>query len=318
MPLEDYKQHKRLDPEPSGEGGQGLNYNFRSSSDHAPNFIENGFAIEDVAGWAAYADAAGTTPVDGTGGAPTTTVTRTTTAPLIGDASILLTKPASNTQGEGISYDFSIDNAYATDQNRMVISLLYDTAAVTGVYGVYLYDVTGAALIDVETNDIITGDGYFQAKFIPTTSTSYRLIIHTQTTTATASTLKIDSVKVERDNPNHQIDSYGRVITTDNTETTILLIPIADDSVVTVEALIAARRTDAADRASYVRRASIYREAAGAATRQGSANSDWTEESDNTWNATIDTSGNNARIRVEGDAAQTVNWAARVKIVVIS
>ena len=99
--LENYKHQKRLDPEPSGEGGQGLNYNFRSIADHDPNFVENGFGIEDVDGWAAYADAAGATPVDGTGGSPTTTVTRTTSAPLIGDASILLTKPASDVQGEG-------------------------------------------------------------------------------------------------------------------------------------------------------------------------------------------------------------------------
>ena len=36
--------------------------------------------------------------------------------------------------------------------------------------------------------------------------------------------------------------------------------------------------------------------------------STFTRESDNGWNADIQVSGNNILLRVEGDAAQTVNW----------
>jgi hypothetical protein len=68
------------------------------------------------------------------------------------------------------------------------------------------------------------------------------------------------------------------------------------------------RRTDAADRAGYVREAVVYREAGGGATLQGTVSTPFTRESDAGWNATIDVSGNNAILTVEGDAGQTVNW----------
>ena len=53
----------------SGGGDSGINY------------ITNGTAEDDTTGWATYADAAGTKPVDGTGGSATITWTRNTTTP---------------------------------------------------------------------------------------------------------------------------------------------------------------------------------------------------------------------------------------------
>src|SRR3989304_202447 len=56
------------------------------------NNIANHDAETGTEGWATYADAAGASPVDGTGGAATTAWTRTTSTPLRGLGSFLLTK----------------------------------------------------------------------------------------------------------------------------------------------------------------------------------------------------------------------------------
>jgi hypothetical protein len=77
---------------------------------------------------------------------------------------------------------------------------------------------------------------------------------------------------------------------------------------VLIEAHFVARQSNAANRAGYIRRALVYREAAGAATLQGTVDSTFTRESDNGWNATITVSGNNALLRVEGDAGADVDW----------
>ena len=61
-------------------------------------------------------DTAGANPVDGTGGSANVTWTRTTTNPLAGDGSVL-TKDAVNRQGQGVSYDFTIDRA---DRNKQL------------------------------------------------------------------------------------------------------------------------------------------------------------------------------------------------------
>lgn len=65
-------------------------------------------------GWTPYADAAGAQPVDGTGGSPTITWGSTPTTPLRGRNSFLLTKTNVNSQGQGVSYSFTIDRADST------------------------------------------------------------------------------------------------------------------------------------------------------------------------------------------------------------
>lgn len=76
------------------------------------DYIKNGRATVNTDGWVVYKDAAGSLPVDGTGtiSTPNITWTRSTSSPLSGDASFLLTKPVTtDCQGEGVSYDFTID-----------------------------------------------------------------------------------------------------------------------------------------------------------------------------------------------------------------
>jgi hypothetical protein len=168
------------------------------------NYIGNPDAESGTTGWATYADAAGTSPVDGTGGAPTVTLTRTTTTPLRGTGSFLITKDAANRQGEGVSYAFTINNA----DKAKVLNVSFDYEIPSGTFAsgdssdlrVWVYDVTNTVLIPVSPYTI-QGGGSSQHKFTGTfqtssSSTSYRLIIHVATTSASAWTFEFDNVVV--------------------------------------------------------------------------------------------------------------------------
>lgn len=169
----------------------------------ARNYVPNSNAEQNIQGWSAYADAAGATPVDGTGGSPTLTIARSTSSPLSGKASFLLTKDAADRQGEGASYDFSLDAVHSTNQPQNMVIEFYYTTGGTFAFGsssdvqVYVYDVTNATLITPASVTIGGSAGRFQTTFLPSSSsTSYRLIFHVATTSASAWTLKIDRVSV--------------------------------------------------------------------------------------------------------------------------
>lgn len=165
------------------------------------NYVKNSNAEINTTGWATYADAAQATPVDGTGGSPNVTWTRSTTTPLRGQADFNFAKDAANRQGQGVSYDFTIDSA---DQGK-VMNISFDYEVVSGTFAsgdmtVWVYDVTNALLLNQPSGSSIifnstafTGNATFQT---PTNSTSYRLIFHVTTTSASAYTLAFDNVLV--------------------------------------------------------------------------------------------------------------------------
>jgi hypothetical protein len=104
------------------------------------------------------------------------------------------------------------------------------------------------------------------------------------------------------------VEITGTVTTTDNVDTTIQTLALADNTVYLLQVYYSARRTDAADRAIYVREACVYREAGGGATLQGAVSTTLTRESDGGWNALLTPSGNDVLVQVNGNAGQTVNW----------
>lgn len=170
-----------------------------SGSGSSINYILNPDFEDDATGYSAYADAAAATPVDATGGSPTTTITRSTSSPLRGAASGLITKDAANRQGEGVSYAFTLDSA---DTNK-TLSVSFDysgsAAFVAGDSSdvrVFIYDVTNSALIQPNPYTLQAGTGTFVATFQSSSSTSYRLVFHIATTNASAWTLKFDNVQV--------------------------------------------------------------------------------------------------------------------------
>lgn len=173
------------------------------------NYILNYQASVNTAGWATYADAAASRPVDGTGGSPTITWTRTTSSPLRGIASFLFTKDAANRQGEGASYDFTIDNA----DLAKVLQIRFDYEIASGTYSggtsstdsdliAYIYRVTATGrLIEpsvIKLDGGVSGIKYsYRGEFqTDSDATGYRLILHVATTSASAYTVRLDNIVI--------------------------------------------------------------------------------------------------------------------------
>jgi len=146
-------------------------------------------------------------PKTGTGGSANITFTRTTNAPLIGTASFLFSKDAVNRQGQGASYDFTIDSAYTSK----VLQISFEYAVGSGTFAagtastdsditVWIYDKTNNVVIQPTNYKLYASSaqsnsflGYFQAY---PNSTSYRLIVHAATVSASQYSLKMDAVTV--------------------------------------------------------------------------------------------------------------------------
>lgn len=177
------------------------------------NYVSNPSAESDTSGWSTYADAAGTSPVDGTGGSTNITWTRSTSFPLRGTANFLLTKDAANRQGEGISYDFTIASA---DKGK-VLQASFEYGIGSGTFAdndvtIWVYDVTNAVLIQPAPyqlkNHSLSAEKFAVEFQTSTSSTSYRLIIHVGSTSASAYTLKFDNFSV-----GPQAKLYGSPVT---------------------------------------------------------------------------------------------------------
>ena len=178
------------------------------------NYINNSGAERDASGWSTYDDGASSSPVDGTAGATiTTTWTRTTSSPLRFSGSFLVTKDAANRQGEGVSYDFTID---ASDKGK-VLQGSFEYAIASGTFAdddlsVWIYDVTNATLIQPAPyklkNHSLAAEKFGFEFQTSTSSTSYRLIIHVASTSASAYTVKFDNFNV-----GPQAKLYGSPVT---------------------------------------------------------------------------------------------------------
>jgi len=153
-----------------------------------------------ITGWATYADTAGTSPVDGTGGSANVTFATSTNSDLRETTNFLFTHDAANRQGQGFSYDFTID---AADQAKM-LQIRFDYLVASGTYAdgdltVWVYDKTNYKLIQPDRYKILNAIGSqpwlgeFQAA---ADSTSYRVIFHVSTDTATAYTMRFDAFSV--------------------------------------------------------------------------------------------------------------------------
>ena len=187
-----------------GSGGSGINY------------VTNPSAATNTTGWSTYADAAGTQPVDGTGGSPTVTWTRSTTTPLRGAGDFNFTKDAANRQGEGVATDITIDLA---DQAK-VLTVSFDYEVLSGTYAtgdltVYLIaDPSGTpVVIQPAGYQVQSGTAGTKLKQIATfqtqaTGQSYRVCFHVASTSASAYSLAIDNVVV-----GPQTVQYGAPVT---------------------------------------------------------------------------------------------------------
>lgn len=151
-------------------------------------------------------------PKTGTGGSASSTFTTSSSSPLGDTNSFLWTKSANNRMGEGWSFDFTLD---AQDKAKvMQISAKYllssgTFAAQTGAPGAYVpsdmvfwvYDVTNSTMIQPSSISFLSNStgiaDTFNATFqTSATGTSYRLICHTYSVSASAYTLQLDTISV--------------------------------------------------------------------------------------------------------------------------
>ena len=173
------------------------------------NLITAGDAEASVSSiFVPYADAASATPTDGTGGSPTVTTSLSSSSPLFGLQSFLLTKPASNVQGQGWAIPFNVAPSHQSglcevEFDTMVVSGTFSpgTSGSNGDVNVYIYDVTNSTLITPRSIKISSASttvvNRFKCMFkTSATGSSYRLILHQATTSTNAFVLKIDNVKV--------------------------------------------------------------------------------------------------------------------------
>ncbi len=192
--------------------------NWQNIGSGTTQYLPNPNLDNNVTGWATYADAAAAIPVDGTGGSPNITFASSSTTPLRGAGSGLLTKDAANRQGQGISTDFTIDTA---DKGK-VLQGYFEYQNVSGTYAtgdltIWIYDKTNAVIIpctpyQIQNSGLIERQPFeFQTSI---SSTSYRLIIHVSTTSASAYSLRFDTFNVA-----NNAKLYGSPVTDWNTFT---------------------------------------------------------------------------------------------------
>ena len=139
------------------------------------NYVINDNAANSNLGWNLYADAAGSQPVDGTGGTANITFNRDTTTPLREAADFLLVKDAANRQGQGVSYDFSIHNS---DLNKSII-ITADYEVVSGTFATgdlafyIIQDPTGTPVVVQPSGyQVITGTAGTKRRFTASFTTS--------------------------------------------------------------------------------------------------------------------------------------------------
>lgn len=195
-----------------------------SGSGGVKNLITNGSADESALSiFIPYADAAASRPADGDGGSPSVTTSITTSTPLDGIKSYLLTKPASNVQGEGWAVPFTTDPAYRAKSLKITVDFIVNSGTfVAGANGSsptdgdviwYIYDVTNSVLIEPSNIKMFSQSSTISDKFEATfqtssTGASYRLIAHVASTSALAYELKVDNITVSP-----QVYVYGTPIT---------------------------------------------------------------------------------------------------------
>ena len=162
------------------------------------NYIGNPDFESGTTGYATYADAVSAAPTDGTGGVANITLTASSSSPLRGTKSGLITKDAANRQGQGVSYDFTIDTADQAQILRITFDYSSDSGYADDYLRCYVYDKTNSQLIEVIDRTIgASAQGHYIGTFQSSSnSTSYRLIFHVADSSSTAWTFKFDNVVV--------------------------------------------------------------------------------------------------------------------------
>lgn len=171
-----------LTPVGSGSGGGGINYAEGDNTD-----FETG-----VGDWTAFASSA--VPTTLTGGSPTLTATRTTSSPLRGTGSLLLTD---GTQYDGASLLYTQDRADFASMQEVEFDFEPSAAIDEGDWEVWIEDVTNGEMIQPVPYQLPSCSGTEKFRCVWQSSadgTSYRVGI--RQAVASPGNLKIDNFRI--------------------------------------------------------------------------------------------------------------------------
>lgn len=137
-----------------GSGGPGFTAGLNlmlldtAANNWSASKTDNYNAEQTVGDWVAYADAAGTSPVDMTGGSPNTTISRTTTNEINGTASFeMVVSSGATRQGEGVSCVVNIPTAYRGRTVQFKFPFTLTGTVVEDDFRLFAYDITNATVI---------------------------------------------------------------------------------------------------------------------------------------------------------------------------
>lgn len=168
-------------------------------------YIENSDAETDTTGWTVYANTSAGTQPDDFGGTPSGNVTwtRSTSSPARGDGHFVLTKDASDRQGEGVYYDFDLENG----DLATVLRISLEAQELSGTYAdgdVRIYLVSSSDnfssdfnIIEPTPTELLSSSFWLKSIFRAQTDasdTDYRLCAHIASTSTTAYTVGFDSI----------------------------------------------------------------------------------------------------------------------------
>jgi len=148
------------------------------------NYITNGDFEDNVTGWT---------------GSTGFTIERTTTAieVLSGIGTGKLSKDAANRQNALISHTaFTIENRHKNSTLQIVMETAAGPTYDGSCFGVEIYDVSAAVIIQPTVSILPAGSGRFVTQFATTSSSSYQLRFRVLTTSAIAQTYFIDRVSI--------------------------------------------------------------------------------------------------------------------------
>lgn len=142
----------------SGVGGLNLMVLDTAANNWAVTKTTNSNAEVSVGDWAAYADAAATSPVDMTGGTPNTAIARTTASEINGTGSFEVTISSGATrQGEGVSCLVNVPTAYRNRNLTLEFPFTLSGTVTEDDLRLFVYDVTNSVVITPFTGGKLLG-----------------------------------------------------------------------------------------------------------------------------------------------------------------
>jgi hypothetical protein len=177
------------------------------------NYILNPNAHKNTAGWITYANTPGPAPVNGIGGSPSLTLSRLESNTSLRGTQFELAKGVGDLQGQGASYEISIDYADQAKVLQISFDYIFSSTQQTGDWVVYIYDQNNGNLIQPAGYQIqggVSGTKYKHIATFQTASNSnlYRVIIHRASVNTAANTLTFTNIIV-----GPQIVQYGAPVT---------------------------------------------------------------------------------------------------------